>query len=245
MNHRRYFASLGVAALIATPALAGPPYVTDDPEPTGVGHYEIYLFAGGTATRDRSAGAGGIDFNYGAAPDLQLTAVVPIGWDNPQNGASSTGFGNIELAAKYEFLHQDEFGVDVSFFPRVSLPASSAPLGERHVSLQLPVWIQRNWGAWTTFGGGGCTLDHGNGAKNSCLFGWAVTNQVAPHLQLGAEIYHETAEMAGGKASTGLGFGATYDLNDTLHLMASAGPGIQNAQETGHYTWYAALLLTF
>jgi len=28
-------------------------------------------------------------------------------------------------------------------------------------------------------------------------------------------------------------------------LMASAGPGIQNAAEADRYTWYAALLVTF
>jgi hypothetical protein len=32
------------AALLSLPALAGPPYITDDPEPTDTGHYEIYFF---------------------------------------------------------------------------------------------------------------------------------------------------------------------------------------------------------
>ena len=39
--------------------------------------------------------------------------------------------------------------------------------------------------------------------------------------------------------------GARYDLNDNYHVMASIGPGIQNAAETNQYTWYAALLFTF
>ena len=59
-------------------ALAGPPYATDDPEPTDYKHFEIYLFSGATSTRDGTVGAAGIDFNYGAGPDLQLTAVVPL-----------------------------------------------------------------------------------------------------------------------------------------------------------------------
>ena len=29
------------------PALAGPPYETDDPEPTAYRHYEIYVFSAG------------------------------------------------------------------------------------------------------------------------------------------------------------------------------------------------------
>jgi hypothetical protein len=31
-------------------ALAGPPFATDDPEPTDLGHYEVYLFPGGAST---------------------------------------------------------------------------------------------------------------------------------------------------------------------------------------------------
>jgi hypothetical protein len=232
-------------AFTATPSLAGPPYVTDDPEPTDLGHFEIYAFAGGTATRDGSSGAGGIDFNYGAVPDLQLTAVLPLAWDEPNAGPSAVNLGNIELAAKYKFLHQDDVGVDVAFFPRVFLPAGSGDVDERHVSLLLPLWVGRSWDQWSTFGGGGCVLNRGGDSQDFCQVGWVITNQVSPKLQLGAEIYHQSADTRGGRASTGLGVGAIYDLSEHYHLLASAGPGLQNADETGRYLWYAALLFTF
>src|ERR1044072_5471667 len=101
-------------AIVSVPAWAGPPYVTDDPEPTENGHFEIYAFTGGTAARGDVGGASGIDFNYGGAPDLQLTAVLPLEYDVPSGAPSVTGVGNIELAAKYRFLHQDDFGWDVA-----------------------------------------------------------------------------------------------------------------------------------
>jgi hypothetical protein len=65
------------------PAFAGPPFVSDDPEPTSYKHFEIYTFNNGKATSSGLSGASGIDFNYGAAPDLQLTATVPFGFDRP------------------------------------------------------------------------------------------------------------------------------------------------------------------
>ena len=231
--------------LLASPAFAGPPYVTDDPEPTDLGKFEIYLFAGGSSAMDGSGGAGGIDFNYGAASDLQLTAVLPLAWDNPNGGPAAASLGNIELAAKYKFLHQEDFGVDVAFFPRVFLPAGSAAVGERHVSLLLPLWIGRSWGAWSTFGGGGCTLNHGGGSQNFCQLGWTVTDQIAPRLQIGVEVYHQTADSIGGRASTGVGLGAVYDLNQNFHLLASLGRGVQNTDATNRVSWYTALLLTF
>ena len=75
---RAHLAALTVAlTLLTTPAWAGPPYITDDPEPTELKQFEIYLFATGSEARDGSEAAAGIDFNYGACPDLQLTAAPP------------------------------------------------------------------------------------------------------------------------------------------------------------------------
>ena len=240
MISRLLLAILPVVA--ANAAWAGPPFVTDDPEPTDFGHYEIYAFAQGVDTREGSAG---IDFNYGAAPDLQLTAVLPVAYESPTHGAVVAGIGNIELAAKYRVLHQDDFGWDVALFPRVFLPSLSAPVGEKHFSLLLPVWVGRDFGAWSTFGGGGCVIDRSGGSQDYCLAGWALTREIVPNLHLGAEIVHQTADSKGGRASTGIGGGVIYDLDAHCHLLAYAGPGLQDAAQTGRATWYSSILFTF
>src|SRR4030081_2556324 len=153
MLRRSKIAIVAMVAL-ARPAVAGPPYVSDDPEPTDYKHFEIYSFSAGTATRGDLGGASGIDFNYGATPNLQLTATVPIGFDNSAGGSASFGPSNIELAAKYRFLHQDSFGLDVAVFPRVFLPSASANVGDNTASLLLPIWVQKDWnGGWSAFGG--------------------------------------------------------------------------------------------
>src|SRR5690242_16815360 len=75
---------IAVVTLVALPNFArgGPPYVSDDPEPTDFRHFEIYAFSAGASTRFGLDGAGGIDFNYGAVPNLQLTAVLPVGFQS-------------------------------------------------------------------------------------------------------------------------------------------------------------------
>jgi opacity protein-like surface antigen len=236
---------LAAAMLLCGPALAGPPYVTDDPEPTDHKHFEIYAFTAGTATRDGTGGEAGIDFNYGGAPDLQLTAVLPLEYDSPAHSGTVAGIGNIELAAKYRFLHQDDFGWDVAVFPRVFLPSASRDIGDKHASFLLPVWVEKDFGKWSTFGGGGCALNNGDGAQDYCLAGWALTREIAPALHVGAEVYHQSADTRGGRSSTALGAGATYDLSENYHLMASFGPGIENADQTNRYSWYVATLFTF
>ena len=66
-----------------------------------------------------------------------------------------------------------------------------------------------------------------------------------PNLRLGAELVHQTADTKGGRASASIGGGLICDVNDNTHLLAYAGPGLQNAAETGRYSWYASLLFTF
>jgi Putative MetA-pathway of phenol degradation len=245
MMLRKWMTIVVATFALARPALAGPPYVSDDPEPTDYKHFEIYTFNNGTATRGDIGGAAGIDFNYGAAPNLQLTATLPAGFDRPTSGETRFGLSNIELAAKYRFLHQDSFGLDVSIFPRVFLPSGSPNIGAHTASVLLPVWVQKDWGGgWSAFGGGGCVIS-GRTSQNFCLTGGVVAYQLLPKLQLGAELFHQTADGNGTPASTTVGLGARYDLNDTYHLLGYVRREIQNTNVTDQYSWYASVLFTF
>jgi hypothetical protein len=129
---------------IVTPAVAGPPYLTDDPEPTDYKHFEIYTFSSGNVTKEGTSSEAGIDFNYGAAPNLQLTAVLPAGYDFASASSTMAGLSNIALAAKYRFLAQDVAGVDVAIFPSVFLPSSSSAVGTQHASLLVPLWLEKD-----------------------------------------------------------------------------------------------------
>jgi len=240
-------AAIGVIILIipGVPAMAGPPYLSDDPEPTDYQHFEIYAFTQGMTAQRSTNGQSGIDFNYGGAPNLQLTATVPVDYDVPSGGATLGGFGNVELAAKYRFLTQQTFGLDVAVFPRVFLPSASANVGDQHASLLLPVWLEKDWGKWSAFGGGGCELNQGGDSRNFCEAGVVVTNQIRTDLQVGVELFHQTADTIGGQDTTSVGAGVRYDLNDHFHLLGYVGRGIQNADETDRLNWYTSVLFTF
>jgi hypothetical protein len=241
---RYLLASVALPLLTILPAAAGPPYITDDPMPTEEGHYEIFLFDNGTSTRDGFDGEAGLDFNYGAAPDLQLTAVLPLGYARASDGGSAANLGNIELAAKYRILHQEDLGLDVAVFPRLFLPSGSSKVGERHASLLLPVWIGRASGDWNAFGGGGCVLNRGGESRDFCLLGAVVTRKVSETLQLGLELQHQSADARGGKSETGIGAGAQYDLSERFHLLGYLGTGIENRAATDRLNWYMSLLIT-
>lgn len=233
-----------VVALFTTVTWAGPPYYTDDPVPTDLRHYEIYAYANSVRNDDGTSSSAGIDFNYGGASDLQLTAVVPVSDERPRGAPSSRGLGNIELAAKYRFLHQQDAGWDVAVFPRVVLASAASAVGEQHVAYQLPVWVERDSGKWATFGGGGCVLNHGGASRNYCFAGWALTKKVGEHTQLGAELFHQSADASDSRATTFAGIGVIYDEGEHVHLLAYGSGGLQNAAAEHQYSWYAALLFT-
>ena len=66
---------LSTLAILATftSAWAGPPFVTDDPEPLEPQHWEInYALSKSWRQGEASAAIPNIDINYGAAPNIQL-----------------------------------------------------------------------------------------------------------------------------------------------------------------------------
>jgi hypothetical protein len=232
--------------LCATPALAGPPYITDDPEPTDLGHWEIYAYTQATRVGGEALGEQGLDINYGGARDLQLTAVLPLESDTGA-GRARAGFGDLQLAAKYKFLHQDDkgWGPDVSFFPRVFVPTATHYFGDGRTQILLPLWAEKDWGKWSVFGGGGYTFNPGPGNRNYAMAGVAVTRKVTPKLTLGVEVYTQGADTIGRKPLTGIGPGFTWQMFEHFALIGSGGPALQNQTPAQQGFYYLAVLATY
>jgi hypothetical protein len=76
------------------------------------------------------------------------------------------------------------------------------------------------------------------------MAGWVLTHKFTSNLQLGLELFHQTS-AADTPASTSLGLGAIYDLNDTFHLLGYVRTGLENRDETDRFGWYGAVLFTF
>jgi len=231
------------AVLAWRPALAGPPFVTDDPEPVDYRHWEVYGFSMATLTHDDAGGTlAGVEVNYGAAPNLQLHLIAPLAFDVHNSGGMKIGAGDIELGAKYRFVAPgpDDWWPQIGVFPLVELPTGDARhgLGSGHVRDFLPVWIQKDFGKWTTYGGGGYWINPGPGNQNYWFAGWLLQRQVTDKLALGGEVFHQTSSMIGGKDSTGFNLGGVYDFTEHYHLLLSAGRGLQNAPSANECSYY-------
>ena len=227
--------------LAATAAQAGPPYVTDDPEPTDLHHWEIYSFGAGTKTPGQFDATAGVDLNYGALPGVQLTATIPV--DLP--GGARAKFGDLELGVKYRVLRREAAGVQLAVFPRVILPTADGRSGPGKVALLLPLWGQKDFGAWTLFGGGGWTLNTGDGNRNYWQQGIALTRTVSERVTLGAEIVHFGPDAAAARSYTAANLGAIIKLWGPFALLLSGGPGLAHARDGGTWNAYAALATNF
>ena len=224
---------------------AGPPYVTDDPEPVEYKHWEVYLATQTTHEPDSTAGTlPHVEVNYGALPDVQLHVIAPLAFSSSSGSSRNFGYGDTELGIKYRFQEETVSTPQLGIFPIVELPTGSTKkdLGSGHTQVFLPLWIQKKIGEWTTYGGGGYWLNPGTGNKNYWLIGWMVQNQITKTLALGAEVYHTTPQEIHGESKTALNVGLVWDLNEEQHILASAGPTLSGPKG---YQTYLAYQLTF
>jgi hypothetical protein len=232
-------------ALWLSPAMAGPPYVTDDPEPTETGHWENYLFIEGARVEgQRFTPMSGIELNYGAYENTQLSLSVPIN-PNPGPGGIGVVWAPLGAGVKYRFIQEDENGwmPQVAFFPSVSIPVGPMNAGAPVTEL-LPIWMQKSFGSWTMFGGGGYTNNPGPGNRDFANYGIALQNQVTKDLSLGVEVFGAEKDRVDERATSAVGVGAIYDFNDLWHIVGSANTGISNAHEADQFSYNLALKWT-
>jgi hypothetical protein len=231
-----YLAAFGPSA-----AWAGPPFVTDDPETVEYKHGEFYIASQYAHNRDGKEGTlPHFEFNYGVIPDVQLHLLVPLAFVHQNGGPTMYGFGDTEIGVKYRFIHESEFIPQVATFPIVKIPTGDPDrgLGSGHVPVFLPLWLQKSWGPWTTYGGGGYWINPGAGNKNFWQLGWQGQREITKALTLGAEVFHFSKETDDGRDRTGYNIGGIINLSEEHHILFSAGSDFAGDNRFSAYLGY-------
>jgi hypothetical protein len=229
------FLTLLFVALSTSCALAGPPFVTDDPEPTDYQHWEIYT--GFQYENDgngkSSLSAPFAEFNYGAMPNVQVSFATQLEEVNTGN-ASLHGYGVTEFGLKTRFVQETEGSPQVSFYPSVQVPSVA---GEHAVPL-LPIWMQKSWGRWTAFGGGGLYLNSNPGMRDSTFAGAALERAISPGVTVGAELYHQSADEIGGSDTTAANIGMIAQAGHYHAILFSVGRALHGPITSSAYASY-------
>jgi hypothetical protein len=220
------------------PLLAGPPYLTDDPAPVELRHWEAYLFTvGAEETGARDVAAPACELNYGAAPDLQLHLVVPWQWSREAGGPTRSGWGDVEIGAKYRLVQETAHRAQVGVFPMAELASGDAGrgLGNGRAWLRLPLWIQKSWAPWTTYGGAGWVLNPAPRQRDHAFAGWLVQRALGARGTLGGEVFWEGGDSAGVPSTTIANLGGTLELGPGFDLLYSAGRSVRGERRTIGY----------
>lgn len=240
---RRLATALLACQLSAICFAGGPPYITDDPEPVDYRHWEFYIASyyfhpSGDATGTFPH----FELNYGAAPNLQLHLLAPMSYNQPIGGVNAYGYGDTELGVKYRFVQETKSQPMIGVFPLIEAATGNPRLGLGNGECQffLPVWIQKTWGNWSSYGGGGYWSDPGPGNHSYWWFGWQGQYQLTKQLALGAEAFHATTNgpTVDGSPTDGFNVGAVYDFNEGHHLLASVGRGFNSSNSGMAYLAY-------
>jgi len=214
-------------------ALAGPPYLTDDPDPVEYGHLEVIPFYQFDSASDSSQLQGpGADISYGVWPDMHLNLVPVLIHESPQGGPSEYGFGDFRVALKWRFIHETDDWPEFAFYPAVVFPTGDAHkgLGNGQVSYQFPLWLEKNWGTgWSSYGGGGWTLNRAPGQRDYFYAGWQLQKQLNDAWSLGSEIYSQGASGAATAGYTALNLGGSYKFTESTSLIFTFGHSFAGA----------------
>jgi hypothetical protein len=226
-------------------ALAGPPFVTDDPETVEYKHWEMYLASQYRHDRDQtSVTAPHVEINHGLLPNVQVHLIAPLQYAKPEEEASQYGYGDTELGVKYRFIQETPSRPQVATFPIIEIPTGdlSRGLGNGKTQFFLPLWFQKSWGPWTTYGGGGYWFTSGDGNRDWWLFGWQLQREITKKLTLGTEVYYKTSSKADIDESKGYTVGAIINFTENHHLLLSAG---QDIYGPNYFSFYIAYQFTF
>ena len=171
-----------------------------------LGHYEAYVFGAmdGTPAEIDSTGPA-FEFNWGAIPNIQLHAILPLGLVAPSNnplyapagqGPRVFGLTDMELGVKYGFIKQTRRRPQIGTFTMFELPTGSYSkgLGVGQVWYKVPIWVEKEFGDWSLVGGVGYVINNQKDYRTYRYSGYLVKRTFGKRLELSAEIFTHQRE---------------------------------------------------
>jgi hypothetical protein len=231
--------AIATALLLASSqAIGGPPFLTDDPVPVDYRYSELNVYAAYDDIHDgRDTSFPAMEFNYGGLRDVQLHIGIPFARSVPDGGPNEQGIGDVEVGVKYRLVHESETLPQIAVYPMAVLPTGDANkgLGNGRTWWRLPVWLQKSWGDWTSYGGGGYVINPATGQRNYAFGGWLLQKDLSQKWMLGGEVFASGRDTEAGQGTTILNLGGAYRFSHVFNLLFSAGRSVSGETHTIAY----------
>lgn len=222
---------------------AGPPFITDDPEPVPFRHWEYYISSINTFQSGIWSGTlPHFEINYGIAPGMMVHFLFPLNYSASIGKTFSYGYADTEFGAKLRFIHETDHYPQVGTFPVVQIPTiKNSEFSDNKIKIFIPVWAQKSWNRFTTYGGIGYLVNPGKGNKNSIFSGWEAQYDFSQAITLGGELYFQSANAVGGKPVIAFNAGGYINFSRKIHFIFSLGSNLVNEN---FFSSYAGLYIT-
>jgi|ERR1017187_4371636 hypothetical protein len=236
-----YFLSRSFIFILIVPTflLAGPPFLTDDPQPVDFMHWEFYISSQSQFSDNNvDATLPHFEINYGLIPDVQVHLIVPMQYSKRETSIEYS-YVSTEVGVKYRFINLDN-GIQAGVFPIAEVPTGKnvSLAGENNLKVFLPLWLQISYGKFTSYGGAGYWINPGTGNKNWVYAGWQGQYDFSETITLGGELYYHTADSNDSEGGVGFNLGGYININEHNHLLFSIGHNLTGANTTTGYVGY-------
>ncbi len=148
----------------------------------------------------------------------------------------------MELGAKIAFIKESKHVPQIGSFTMFEMPTGNASkgLGVGKVWYKLPIWLQKNVGAWTFDGGVGYQVVPQTEYRNFVYTGWLVKKKLNERLELGAEVFAHGREGIAApqtESSTMIDVGGYYHFKQNPNQQFLFCYGHSIAGQTENYAY--------
>jgi outer membrane putative beta-barrel porin/alpha-amylase len=207
---------------------AGPPFVTEDPEPPPPGGWEINVpFIIERTPGETDMNTPLFDLNYGL-PNIQLKLEIPVEVIHDDSDGTASGAGDLLLGVKWRFLNNERSQFQLGTYPQVLVPTRdhARGLGQGGSAFVLPLIAQKTWDKWTLYGNVGYWWQAGTENRDYVYAGAVLERETNERLELGVELFGNSPKERGGPSELAFNVGGTWKLSDHFNLLFSAGRDI-------------------
>ncbi len=216
-------------------ALAGPPFITDDPNPLDYHHLNIIpSISLGKNTTLTTLGLPNLELDYGVKPKVEINLIVSHSLNVNKATPTTQGLADTQLGVKYLVIMETRTLPQLAFAPIFTLPAgdSNKGLGNGQVGILIPLWLQKTWGSWSSYGGGGYTINTGKDMHNFFMGGIVIQKALTESWILGAELFGQGTSSINNDAFAQITVGGYYLFNPNFNTMLSLGCSILGQSQT-------------
>jgi hypothetical protein len=220
---------LGIGWLLTVElARAGPPFVTDDPEPPPPGGWEInvpFILERTPGTTEMDAPL--FDLNYGL-PEVQLKLEFPVRVVCEDGNGTEAGPGDLLTGVKWRFLNNEQSQLQFGIYPQLLLPTGdhARGLGDGGSAFVFPLLAQKNWDRWTFYGNIGFWWQTAAETRNYVYAGAVLEREINERLTLGAELFGNSPKERGGRFDFAFNLGGKWKMSNHVNLLFAGGRDI-------------------